>query len=492
VEGVVEVVLYNPAEQRIPRVPMVPLGLVTIGDSLADAGYTVRIVDGRVEKNPREMILDSLGDDTVCFGVGCLSGTPIHDALEVIEFVKGRRPDIPVILGGFHASLLPEQTIEHPLVDILVLGHGEETLKEVVTRLKEGKSLEGVEGVYYKENGTIKEGRICPILDFSKYNPPTLQLIHVKDYIKPEVNEKTIDYITSRGCPHRCTFCAIKTLYKESWSSYPVDRVVDEMEKVVKEYGVNGFHLLDDNFFVDIKRVKKICEKIMEKKLNIKIWSMCRLNYFSKFTPEFLEKLKEAGFDTFNFGAESGSPRILEKINKDITVDDIIESARICKQHGFRSQFSFMIGFPYETREDVWATIDVMDKVYRIDKTADLKLLIYTPLPGTQLFKESIRQGFEAPTSLKQWGDMRYERASTPWVEKNKGLYEALTHISYFAFTPTIEKKLKKRYHRLGYLVMKKIALLRWNRRFFKFPLEWKLAGYYIRSFGKRGSVDLG
>jgi len=138
-----KIVLYNPQEKRKIRTPTLPLSLLFIGSSLEKEGYDVKIIDARVEDNPHKMVLDTLDNDTICFCISCMTGSPILDALKIAKIVKEKR-DIPIIWGGFHPSLLPEQTIKNPYVDAVVKGAGEKTTIKLVKSIESGKFRRGI------------------------------------------------------------------------------------------------------------------------------------------------------------------------------------------------------------------------------------------------------------------------------------------------------------------------------------------------------------
>jgi len=278
----------------------------------------------------------------------------------------------------------------------------------------------------------------------------------------------------------RCTFCCISRLYGKQWKTNTVGNIIKDLEYFVNKYKINGIHFFDDNFFVDKKRVEEICDKIIKKKLNIKMWAMARCDVFSRFDKNFLLKLKQAGFTTINMGAESGSDKILKRLQKDITVEQIIKTAKLCKECDLRAEYSFMMAYPYETQEDFNKTLELIDKLNKICNP-DIKLLIYTPLPGTKLFNDCLDYGLNSPQNLEEWGSYEYEHIVGSWITpKQAGLYRTLTHLVWFLYTPNMELKYKKLYQRLGYRILKKLALFRWNHKFFRFPLEWRLVEKFV------------
>lgn len=485
-----QIILYNPAEIREPKIPHIPLGLLSIGSILKHEGYEVKIIDSRIEDNAKDLIFQYLNEDTIFFGITCLSGPPIFDVLKIMEIVK-KRNNTPIVLGGYHPSLCTDQTIEHPFVDFIVRGQGEDTIVHLADALNSGKSLEEIEGISYKKYGQVFNNKDRPLRDINNFPEMDYSLLDIEKYIKVDgVGSRTIDYITSRGCVNRCTYCAISALYGRKYSALSVECVMNEIEQLIVDYTVNGIRFLDDNFFNNKIRAEKICDEIIGRNIKAKFWSMCRINLFSKFDDTFLFKLKRANFTTFNFGAESGSQEVLDTIKKDISVEQIKKTAGLCKKHGIMSQFSFMIGFPFETKEQMNATIDLMNDIYEIDNSTTLRLFIFTPLPGTPLYVESINHGFKPPKNLSEWQKYKYDSVTTPWIEYDRSLYEILPHIVMFAFTPLADEKMHMNVmQKVFYKVFRKIAQVRFKNKLFKFAFEWKLIALYLNWKGKKSKA---
>jgi len=145
----------------------IPLGLLTIATPLDIAGYKVKIIDQRVEKYWKKILLDELKKEPICVGISSMTGPQIKYALEVSKLVK-QNSNIPVVWGGVHPSLLPEQTLKNDFVDIVVQGEGEETFYELVRALKDKSTLNGIKGIWYKEDGKLKRNPPRPFIDLNQ------------------------------------------------------------------------------------------------------------------------------------------------------------------------------------------------------------------------------------------------------------------------------------------------------------------------------------
>jgi radical SAM superfamily enzyme YgiQ (UPF0313 family) len=472
----VQVVLYNPAEKTKFRVPYLPFSLMTVGSALRSAGFDTRIVDARVQPNAREIVGGLLGHDTLFFGITLITGSGIWDALETAKYVKARRPDISVVLGGVHASLLPEQSVLHPYVDLVVIGHGERTAVEVARRIEKGQDLSSIPDIAYKVNGkafVTTGGSPFYMIDHEMID---YEMVDLRQYIKTDATGKRcMDYLSSRGCPHPCSYCAISKLWKRKMLFYPAKEMVENMEHFQENLDIDSIHFLDDNFFVNRERVETFCDEVLSRKLSLRFWSMCRIEYFVRYEDVFLRKLREAGFSTMNFGAESGSQFILDRIRKGHTVEQILETARKCQHHGFRGQFSFMMGFPFERKADLDHTFKLIDAIHATNSKFDIQLFPYTPFPGTELADECLQYGYTHPDRLEDWARFEFGCTRMPWLSgKLKRRIDTMTTIAWFAFTSETAIKLGGIKGRL-FEMLGKIARLRWKYRMFALPVEWKI-----------------
>jgi radical SAM superfamily enzyme YgiQ (UPF0313 family) len=419
-----------------------------------------------------------------------MSGTTIYDGLQVSKKVKEKYPNLPIVWGGSHASLLPEQTVKHPLVDIIVRGPGEVTIVALAKALKNKKSLSNIKGITYKENGNIINNPDADYVDINEFPMLDYDAFEMEKYITKiapnkltydDLSTRIIGYGSSRGCFHRCGFCAISSFYGRHWLSYKPERVVKELKLLVKKYKVNGVIFSDDNFFVDKNRVEKICDLLIKEKLNLKWGAMCRCNYFANYSDEFIEKLKESGCASLYFGAESGSQRMLDYMKKDIKVQDIIVCTKKTRQHGIKAKFFFMMGFPGETIKDLYKTIDVLNEIYKIIPETLHPVLIYTPYAKTDLMEQSIKYGLKPPETLEGWGTYNFLTYNKPWgTPEFKSLVETVSMLSQFLLGYQKGERYNKIWQRVAFEVLSRDAKFRWEHKLFKFAPEWKLVKRYF------------
>lgn len=341
-----------------------PLGILTVAGPLIKKGIEVTILDERVEDDFDRKLINELQKGPVCAGISSMSGRQITQALRISKLIKDNSK-VPVIWGGVHASLEPNSTIEHPLVDIIVRDDGEEAFARLVDVLMNDPSdLGKIDGIAYKSNGAIiftNESKPSDIeklpyipfnlVDFNKYGP----IPGSRGYNWTSDPKHIIPMETSRGCPFTCSFCT-ESVRKKKWRALSPERVINEIKYYITEYGVYNFTFIDDNFFGNIKRGEEIIKLLAQEKLGINWYSNVRTDYMTKASPSFIKNLEESGCRILTFGAESGSERVLKMISKDATAGDVVETNRKLAKSDIIPHFVTIRGFPTETRAEIKET----------------------------------------------------------------------------------------------------------------------------------------
>jgi len=418
-----DIILFRPKFFNAPlKPPPVPWGLLYVGSSLTAKGFSVKIVDGLLHSDWRNLLLKEIKHKPLFIGITSMTGSQIEHGLKASAFVKSRS-DIPIVWGGIHPSIFPEQTLINKHIDYIVKGEGEETAIELMEHFKNKKRPEEIKGIGYKKNNKVivNPDRSFPILD----NLPRIDysLIDVNRYVgKRFGSQRSFELCTSRGCPHRCAFCYNTYYYKSTWRTMSVDRIINTLHGLVDQYDIDGITWREDNFFVDKGRVKKITERIIKENIRIKWHADCRVNDVCRFDDAFIELLKKSGCHTLTLGAESGSDKVLTSINKGITRDQIIMVKDKLTRHQIYQNYHFMMGLPGETDEDIKKTVDLMYQLMKKNKFFG-KISgpsLYTPYPETALYQQSLVKGFDPPESLEGWIDMDWYTLGLPWITKKR------------------------------------------------------------------------
>lgn len=501
----------RPEIESSSEVRFAPLGLLAIAAPVLEYKYNVIIIDSNKGETWNDKDVEV--SDIVCVGISAMTGYQIRDGLDFSTFIRQIDPTIPIVWGGIHVSLLPEQAIENTYVDIIVTGQGEETFLELVKCLSNKMPLNGIRGIYYKEHGEVIKNSPRPFVDPNKFPPAPYHLLNMDSYLneaKMKVlrssdaflgsDHRFLYYCSSIGCPYRCRFCASTTQTGGRWVGFGAERVLDDIERLVKEYRIDSLQFCDAEFFIDRKRAKEIAQGLIDRKLGIRWKAQVRADTFDRCDEDMLDTLKKSGYIHVEIGVEFGSQRMLDFINKKITPEMVIRCAEKIKKYDMFSSFCFVFGFPTETKEDIVASFRLASKLKEILPRTLLPIYFFDPYPGVPLYYDSIERGMKPPKSLEEWAnirpDMRLPSPLIPWVDKN---YMDYVHKVFIFYLPLafpadiglgtltyIKSKLKTSKVRWLIWVGHKIARWRVKHQFFTIPLEWKLFKLYRWYISKR------
>ncbi len=417
-----KVVLYNPQAAFFTM----PLALVALSSALGCDRYEVRIVDGRLEHDAVPRVIAET-QDALCLGITVLTGTPILDALRVSRAVKAARPDCPVIWGGWHPSLFPQDTLVGPSVDVSVLGQGEETFAEIVARLAERASLHGVAGCVFKEKsgggdasaGDIVVGPPRPARDINQFPAADYGRIPVEHYFARK-RERQLDYVSSQGCRFRCTFCADPTVYGRAWFGLEPARVGDELEQLWRRYRFDDLGFQDETFFTHAKRVADIAEQILRRGLVFTWMATMRADQGARLDEPVLAACRCAGLRRVMIGLESGWQATLDWMKKDTKVDQVFEAAEKCRRQGIGVLFNLIVGFPDEPLQSVTATLRIAKQLRALGPDFQVAIFYYRPYPGSEIADLLARRGHRLPRSLEEWAEFDDVASPSPWVDRTK------------------------------------------------------------------------
>lgn len=372
----------------------IPLGLLHIGTILDKEGYAVTIIDAPRQHNCKELIAREI-DNALIVGITCLT-SEVASAIEISDFIKGIA-DVPVIWGGWHPTLFPEQVCADKAVDFVCVGEGEYTMLELVKALESGSALRNIAGLAYKDNGKVVVNPPQGYVNLEELPPINYELIDTSRYIRTLGDgTRRIQYQSSRGCPHRCKFCINAVTGNQRYRAKSPQKVLDEIQVLIDKYNINYVAFVEDNYFIDIKRSREIFNEIIRRDLNIKWFAECRVDYFRKgfVDEETLDLAQRSGASEFTIGAESGSQRVLDLMDKDITVEQILASAKILSRFDITAGYSFMLGVPGETGEEMLATLRLAREIYKLCPNSEIGFSIFTPYPRCELSETLIEQGF--------------------------------------------------------------------------------------------------
>jgi anaerobic magnesium-protoporphyrin IX monomethyl ester cyclase len=464
----------------------IPLSLLLITAKLVgNPSFAVMLIDQRIDKNWKKKLKERLrSSKPLCVGVSTMTGTQIGFALKAAEIVRHVDPRIPIIWGGVHPTLSAVETIRDELVDIVVVGEGEDTFPELVRALHDHTPLKDVPGIVYKsESGdiiTTKER------NYANLDVPTdipYNLVNINNYFYDIVGEKALPMLFSRGCPHRCTFCYRSNQPQPKWRPLSLANILKELGSLIR-LGARTVIPLDDNFFVEKERVFDICQLLKEENIHLNFHVNCRIDYADRMSEDELRLLKDAGFISWDFGVESGSQKTLNFMKKDISIDQVLRVNSKLRNLGILPTYSFMGGFLNETYEDLKETIALMFKLISDYPEAQLSpIKIYTPFPNTKMIDELPQSYYRRPSSLRDWAKYDYNTPRIVWHSKKQTrLLEKISFYSYFIDSKRIKTIFGKNVLVRGLLgIYSHVARQRLKREVYSFPIDYLMMKSYYR-----------
>jgi magnesium-protoporphyrin IX monomethyl ester (oxidative) cyclase len=418
-----------------------PLGFLYMAGHLEKKGFEVKILDcplhyrkrkivskdtvkiGLFSKDIEREILDFKPD---IVGVSCAYSAYEQDSFEIIELVRKIEPKlgkkVVVVVGGAHTSANPAYVLRNNNIDIAVIGEGEEAMLEIAEKYSRGKSLDSIKGTAVRKNKNIKINQPRQYIQNLDNLKPSWHLLDMPLYFNHPDNssvtlrQPSIDIITSRGCPGNCVFCSIHTVWGRCWRGRSVKNVVDELEFLFKKYNVRQFRIQDDNLTLDRKRILGICSEIIKRNLDIR-WDTPNGIAIWTLDKEVLRMMRKAGCYRITFGIESGSKRSQEYVRKIVDMGKIKDLIDYCHKIGIWVCSTFIIGFPYETKEDIEET-----KRFILNSKINFPFVyIAQPYPGTDMYndfkKENLLDSVHATSNI---GNSRYNTLNFTNKELNR------------------------------------------------------------------------
>lgn len=380
--------------------------------------HDVRILDMRIEPNLQKELEDFEPDI-----VGTTSYTPgVYQAQNVLKSVKYYNPDILTVIGGHHATVMPED-FNKEYVNVIVIGEGEVTFKELVDAHEKGEDFENIDGIAIPQNGELvftQKRELIPNLD-----DMPLPARHLVENYRGQYFRQTwrpvASLMTSRGCPYRCTFCALWKVAGGKYRTHSPEFVVDKIANIEGKY----IELTDDNALHDVKRAERIYELIKERGIQKTYKLFARANTVVK-RPDIIEKWKEIGMKLILIGFESFRDSELKKINKATTVRTNNEAIRILHKNDVEIASYFIVDSNYD-KEDFDALAEYVERMHLTQPF----FTVLTPFPGTELYQE---KSDELITQNYELFDLAHSVLPTKLPIKE--FYECLANLYRRAYIP--------------------------------------------------------
>jgi anaerobic magnesium-protoporphyrin IX monomethyl ester cyclase len=401
------ILLINPPIREWSRPNVFPLGLGYIAAVLKQHGHRVEVLDiNACRWNIQEVEEKVKNSHFDLVGIGAI--VTVYKYIKwLIGIIRKYHPDKKIIIGGSVGSSIPKIILERNPVDFVCIGEGEKTIIELVNALKNGENLSNVQGIWYKDDSSAihQNEKRPPIKDIDTIPFPSWDLFPMEIYLKNPIGapnrNKWIDggiskdtplsmnLFATRGCPYKCIYCYhdfMGYLYRHRTP----ENIIQEIEYLYNKYAVTYFHFIDDEFVMQKDFVFAFCKLMKDfiKRIGTQVTWGCsgRVNLM---TEELLSAMASAGCVLIGYGIESGSQKMLDLINKKVTIEQAKNAIRLTKKYLGWADCSFMIGYPGETKETIQETIKFCKEMELFPEV----IFFITPYPGTELYRMALKLG---------------------------------------------------------------------------------------------------
>lgn len=489
-----KVLLFNPKAGNHLRI--IPNAILAIAASI-EGLFEYVIVDGNRDSNPLQKIESYLRTGEFSFFASTvMPGPQLRQAIPFTKAIRKNFPDIKIIWGGYFPSNHPKAVIMSGTVDVLISGPGDKAFPAVLRAMINNQPFDEIENLIFLKDGdltktkkaTIYEQDDLPPLPYEKLN----SFYPLEGYLgKTFLGSRTIAYHSSIGCPFTCSFCGVVPIFEARWKGKSAQNIYKDLKFLKEKYKGNAFQFHDNNFFVSEKRSVEFANLIKDEKM--KWWAEGRIDTMDKFSDESLQAIADSGCTMVFFGAESGNDNLLLQMDKGgkQTGEKIKSFAQRIKRFGIIPEYSFVLGLPAPTEEQVWQQIHdeikFIKEIKIINPSTEIVIYIFTPVPteGSILYNDSVSKGFQFPQTLDEWFQPQWlnfdlhREFLTPWLKPEMIRYihdfETVIHAQY----PTVSDYKLTSVQRK---IIKRLSAVRYKKNIFSYPLELKaLMKYWLK-----------
>jgi anaerobic magnesium-protoporphyrin IX monomethyl ester cyclase len=488
------VLLFNPRAGTHVRI--IPNAVLAIAASI-EGLFEYVVVDGNREEDPLAKITEYLATGSFgYFASTVMPGPQLKQAIPFTKSIRQQFPEIRIIWGGYFASNQHTTVIQSGYVDVVVNGPGDKAFPALLMAMESQQPLEEIENLIYLQAGKVHKTKKAALYDQDTLPPlpyDTLNRFYsIEGYLpKTFLGTKTIAYHSSIGCPFTCSFCGVVPIFEARWEGKSASLIYKDLKYLKETYGGDAFQFHDNNFFVSEKRSVEFAALVKDEKM--KWWAEGRIDTMDKFSDASLQAIADSGCTMIFFGAESGNNALLAQMDKGGTQtgEKLKSFASRIKTFGIVPEYSFVLGLPAPTEDEVWQQIlqeiRFIKEIKAINPATEIVIYIYTPVPteGSSLYDGSKSRGFKFPQTLDEWSQPEWlnfdlhRNYLTPWLTPDMIRYihdfETVIHAQY----PTVSD------YKLTALQRKAIRLassIRYQTNIFSYPYELKaLQRFWLR-----------
>lgn len=490
-----KVLLFNPRSARAKH--RVPNSILQVGASI-HGKYEFVIVDGNLEKDPWKVIEGYLRSrEFRYFGCTVMPGPQLRQAVPFTRRIREQFPAVINIWGGYFASNQYGVVMDSGWVDFVVYGPGDRAFPALLDALETGAPFEFIPNLVWKTpDGTVVKNSKEALLDqdalpslpydfLDRFYPMSRYLV------RTFLGRRTLAYHSSMGCPFKCSFCAVVPIYEARWRGKSAENIYRDVRYVKEKWGADSVEFHDNNFFVSEKRVREFAQLMLHK--NMQWWGEARIDTMDQFSDDTLDLLRRSGCRMIFFGAETGNDALLKQMDKGgrQTGEQILRFAERLRRFDIIPEYSFVLGMPADSPEQVWEQIEAdiafIKQIKRVNPDTEIIIYVYSPVPteGSELYERILREGFRFPEKLEDWLSPQWESFDlrrnplTPWLTaamvRRIQNFETVLNARF----PTVSDLKLSGFQRR---VMRSLSGLRYRLDWFAFPYEIKvLQKFWLR-----------
>jgi anaerobic magnesium-protoporphyrin IX monomethyl ester cyclase len=359
------------------------------------AGMKFLVNGGRIPE-----IVAAIDADVKHIGIPCMFTHHWPIVRELAQAIRDKFPAVTIILGGEHVSGIPEYCLNDSVADCIVVGEGEDTIRELVKCLDSGSDLAEVSGIVYRDRSTItprNNKRRSRIRDVDTIALPAWHYFPVATYMDRKMfggpsRGRTMPILATRGCPYQCTFCTSPSMWTTRWDARAPKDVVDEMESYMQKYGATDFQFVDLTAVVKRSWILEFCAEIQSRHWKGITWQLPSGTRSEAIDFEVAENLKKAGCYILTYAPESGSPALLKRVKKRISIDKLFGSIRDVRRAGLRVECFTIMGFSDERMSEMLATVWFVMRL-ALHGVESVAITTWRPIPGCEMTNELVEQG---------------------------------------------------------------------------------------------------
>ena len=480
------------------------IAVMLIGSNLKKHGFHVKIIDGAYYESYLDILRGYVikhTEEIIYVGMSVMT-TQVPLALRASKEVKKNHTNIPIVWGGPHPTLFPEQTLKEHSVDIVSINEGSFTAVRLAEALQKEADISSVNGIGYKkdddeivitQSAPLENIHDLPHLDFSSIetnnyvNPKNS--VYQREFPKFGYKVKPVPILTGLGCPYKCQFC-INVILKRRYRYRYAESIVSEIKRLQTGYGANTFIFMDEDFFINKRRSLEFVSLVEKENLHFNWRMWCRVDHFNEsyINHQLLKRLDRIGYGSMVMGGESGNQEILDRLKKQTTTEQILNSLKMLEGSNITPRYSFMVGLEDETLEQIKNTFNFIFKMKKIRPDVDIAPFIFRLYPGSPIYNRLIeRFNIKTPRDLESWEPfLKKEDSFTemPWTPKK--FQKNTEYISFYMNNVMPARERIQGVRGALRAILAKIYQFRLKSFIFCVPIELKFVQWFLKQKDKR------